>query len=184
VLEAERARQRGGDREAEQHEAGRIVQQALAFEQHHQPARQRDALEHRLRGDRVGRRHDRAEREARGPRQRRHDPVHGVADRERRERDRADREQQDAADVALEFLPDGEICAVHQQRRQEHQQHELRVEVDGRQAGDERDADAAHQQRGGRRQAQSLRNAFERDDRDERQQNQLESRDGGHESTS
>jgi len=77
-----------------------------------------------------------------------------------------------------------EIRAVHQQRRQEHEQHEFRIEIDRRQAGNERDADAADQQRGRGRQPQPLGDALERDDSEKRQQNQLECRDGGHESTS
>jgi hypothetical protein len=42
----ESAGQRRRDREAKQHEASSVVQQALAFEQHQQPARQPDALKH------------------------------------------------------------------------------------------------------------------------------------------
>jgi hypothetical protein len=46
------------------------------------------------------------------------------ADHQRREGDRADRKQQDAAEVAFEFRSDGEVGAVHQEGRQEHDQHE------------------------------------------------------------
>ena len=42
----------------------------------------------------------------------------------------------------------GEIGAVHQQRRQEHDQHQLRVELDMRQARHEGHRAAADEQRG------------------------------------
>jgi hypothetical protein len=57
--------------------------------------------------------------------------MHDQADREGRKRDGADRKQQDAADIALEFVPHGEVGAVHEERRQEHDQDQLGVQVDG-----------------------------------------------------
>ena len=86
----EHAAERRGDREAEEDEAGRVVEQAFAFEQGFEPARQMDALQHRARRHRVGRRYDRAEREARRPGQVGKDHVDDDADDERRENHRAD----------------------------------------------------------------------------------------------
>jgi hypothetical protein len=181
---AEGTGQRRRDREAEQYEASRVVQQALAFEQHHQPARQCDALEHGLGGDRIGRRDDRAEREACAPWQAGHDLVRDYADHQRREGDGADRQQQDAAEVAFEFGPDGEVGAVHQEGRQEHDQHECGIEHDGGQARHEGHGGTAYQQSGGRRQAQALREELQPDHRDERQQDEFEGHNGGHRAVS
>lgn len=60
MLRAERAGQRGCHGEAEQDDAGSVVEQAFAFEQDHELARQCDALQHGLCCDGVRRRDDRA----------------------------------------------------------------------------------------------------------------------------
>lgn len=107
------------DGEAKQDEAGGVVEQALAFEQGLQPARQGDALEHRPGGDRVRRRDDRAEREAGRPGQSGHEHVDEDADGQGGEQDGADGERQYAGKVAAEAAEGGVKSAVHQQRRQE-----------------------------------------------------------------
>ena len=67
VPEREAARHDRGDREAVGDEGGRVVDQALALDQGHEPARQAEAGRDRRRGDGVGRRDDRADHERHGP---------------------------------------------------------------------------------------------------------------------
>lgn len=102
------------------------------------------------------------------------------ADHERSERDRTDGEQQDAAEVALELGPDGEVRAVLKKRRQEHDEHQFRIQRDGRQSRYECHRGAADQQCGGGRQAQAPRDELKGDHRDEGQQDKFEGRYGGH----
>ena len=71
----ESAAQGRRDGEAEQDEAGGVVEKAFALQQGPKPPRQRDPLEHGAGGDGVGRRDDRAEREAGRPGQLRDQPV-------------------------------------------------------------------------------------------------------------
>lgn len=102
------------------------------------------------------------------------------ADGERCERDGADGEQQDAADVALEFVPHGEVRAVHQEWRQEHDQDQFGIEIDGRQSRYEGHRRPAYQKRRSGRQPQPPGEQFEADHRGERQQDEFEGHDGGH----
>lgn len=94
---AERAGQCRSDGEAEQHEPGCIIDEALALQQHDDPVRQRDLLQHRFGGDGIRRRNDRAERETGGPWQVRYYQMRDDADDERGEEHCANRKLQDDA---------------------------------------------------------------------------------------
>jgi hypothetical protein len=59
--------ERCGDGEAEEDQAGGVVEQAFAFEEGFQSPRQVDAFQNRARRHRVGGRYNRAERETGGP---------------------------------------------------------------------------------------------------------------------
>ncbi len=170
----EHAAERRGDGEAEEDQARRVVEQALAFEQRFEPARQMNALQHRARRHRVGRRYDRAQCEAGGPGQVGQDHVHDHADDERREHHRADSQRQDAGKVAAKAAERGEIGAVHQQRRQEEHEREFGIERDLGQAGDEGECAAADEERGRGRPAQLQRQPVESDDEREQSEDELE----------
>ena len=64
-----------GDRGAQRDQGGGVVEQRLALEDRHDPPRQADPLRHRGRGDRVGRRDDRADRDRGRPAEARHQPL-------------------------------------------------------------------------------------------------------------
>ena len=63
----EAASHRRGDRETVDEQRTRIVEEALALDDHQHTVRRAQLPEHRGRGGRVGRGHDRAERDGRGP---------------------------------------------------------------------------------------------------------------------
>src|SRR5476651_2738314 len=52
--------------------------------------------------------------------------------RKRGERNGTDSEKQDGAEIALELFPDREVGAVHEEWRQEYDNHQVRVKVNGR----------------------------------------------------
>jgi hypothetical protein len=144
----------------EQDQARGVVEQALAFQQHHQPARQGHAFEDCFCGYRVRRRHDGAERKTRRPRQIGHDPVRDQANRKRGERHGSDGQQQYAPKISTEIRPGGEIGPVHQQRRQEQDEDQLRIETDRGEARDKCQHNTARDQRRRRWQAQNFGEQF------------------------
>jgi hypothetical protein len=114
----------------------------------HQLAWQREAFEHGLGRDGIGRRHNSAEREADCPRQAGDNQMGDHADRKCGERYCTDSEKQDGAEIALELFPDSEVGTVHEERRQKYDNHQVRIQVNGRKAWHECHGDAANQQRG------------------------------------
>ena len=136
VDERERAGGRRGDREAIDHESGRVVHQALALEDRHDAARHAHALEDGGRGDRVGRRHDGAECERAGPAERRHEHVRDDGDRASGEDHETEGEEEDRPQVGFEITQRREITARKEQRRQEHEEDELGWELEGGKSGD------------------------------------------------
>ena len=87
----------GADREPVDEQRARVVEQALALENHQHPVRRAELPEHRRRGRRVGRRHDRAERDRRRPG---HVRARASARRRRRRRGEPDRAEGQAGDRA------------------------------------------------------------------------------------
>ncbi len=89
-----------GDREGEQRQRGRVVDQALARQDRHHLLRQAEFAADRDGGDGVGRRHHGAEDEGRGERQGRHQPRGDTRDGECGDDDEPDAEAEDRPDVA------------------------------------------------------------------------------------
>jgi hypothetical protein len=133
--EGEAAADRGGDRDLVDDEGAGVVDQALALEDVDGAPRHPESAQDRARGDRVGRRDDRPQREGRGPGQV-EDRVGQPADYGGGRQDQADRHQRDHPQVFAQRRQVGEEGVGVQQRRQEQEQDEVRVEVD---LGDARD---------------------------------------------
>ncbi len=85
----------------------RVVDQAFAFQNRDDAARDVQALGDRRGGDGVGRRNNRAQHKAGGERQL-EEIVREQGDYDRGEQDKADRQQRDGAQVRTEITPRGE----------------------------------------------------------------------------
>jgi hypothetical protein len=136
LRQRERAADRA-DRHAVDHQRSAVVDQALALDDRVQAAREPEPPADLDRGQRVRRRDDRPEREGRRPRQPVDQRVRHDRDRARRRDHEPDRHQGDRAQVVLEVAQAREERGAVEQRRQEDHEHELRLELDVRQAGDE-----------------------------------------------
>ena len=124
----ERARHDGGRRELQEHEARRVVHEALPFEDGHDLSRKMQPLRDRGGGDGVRRRDDRAEHEGDGPRDSRDERVDRRRDRRRRRDDEAHGQERDREEIRPEVAPRGEVPGGVQDGRQEEQEDDLRVE--------------------------------------------------------
>jgi len=67
------------------------------------------------------------------------------ADRKCGERNGTDSEKQDGAEIAFELFPNREVGAVHEERWQEYDNHQVRVQVNGRKTWHESHGNAANQ---------------------------------------
>ena len=140
---------RRADREAVDEQRARVVEEALAFEDHEQPVRRAKLLEHRRRRRGVGRRDDRAERDRGRPRHVGHQHPRDDRDDDDRERDRAERQARDRAPVRAQVARRGVERGVEQHGRDEQRERELGIEHQRRHAGDQRQRGAGerHQRR-------------------------------------
>ena len=139
----EAAGEHGGDRDLVGDQRGRVVDQRLALDDRHDPAGDADAARDRGGGDGVGGGDDRAEDEGGGPR---HVVDHGVGDERDRERGRQhqpDREHADLAHVLAQLAQAGEEARAVEQRREEDEQDEVRLQLGVRDPRDPRDGEAA-----------------------------------------
>ena len=119
-----------GDRGVQRDQRRRVVDQALALEDRHDPPRHADPPGDRRGGDRVRWRDDRADREAGGERSAGQRPPRDQADSDRANATSADRQQQDRAPVGPEVDQRGADRGRVEQRRQQPDQHEIGREVD------------------------------------------------------
>jgi hypothetical protein len=145
---------RGSDEHPEQRQRRRVVDQALATEDRHHPARQVQPAADGQRGDGVRRRDHGAQHQARGQRQARDQPRGDDSDDDGGERHQAHGEQPDRPLVG----PDPEVGRVErgrvQQRGQHEQEHDLRVERHLDDAGDQRRRQAGEDEHESGRHAQ------------------------------
>ena len=153
--EGDRAGHRRGDREAVEDEGGGVVEQALAFQHGDDALGQAEVLQDGGRRDRVRRGDDGAERDRGGPGQVGHQQLGGHGHHGRREQDRAEGEQQDRAEVGAEGGPVRPVGARLEERRQEEDQSQLRIEFDRRQARHQGQRHSAQDQRDGERHVQA-----------------------------
>ncbi len=127
-------------------EGARVVDEALALDDVDQAARSADPPHDCGRGDRVGRRDDRAERERDGPWQADH-VVRDHRDHTGGHEDEPDRGHRDCAGVGPEAAEVGEERRGVQQWRQEDEQDEVGLELDVGNARDEAEDEAAEHER-------------------------------------
>ncbi len=140
---------RGADREAVDEQRARVVEEALSLEDHEQPVRRAELLEHRGGGRRVRRRDDGAERDRGRPRHVGDEQARDDGDDGDRERDGAEGEARDRAPVRAQVARRGVERGVDQHGRDEQRERELGIEHERRHAGDERERGAGerHQRR-------------------------------------
>ena len=165
-------------REAVEDQRGGVVGQPLALEDDEDPARHAELAGDRQRRHHVRRRDDGAEQEADIPRQ--PDQImRGGGHREGGEDHAADRQQDDGAQIVLEFAPAHGDAGRIDQRRQHHQQHQFRRQFQRRHARHEGERDPAQQQQDGRRDVGPPRQ--QRGARQHRQQDEKNLKLGFHE---
>ena len=109
VPRRERSRHGGDDRRPQQHERGAVVDEALALDDVDQPPRHAEPPADRGRGDRVGRRDDRAEDERLRPSGRSATWCATTATPAVVAIDEPDREQRDRLDVLPQLAQPGEV---------------------------------------------------------------------------
>ena len=165
---------RDRDRDAIDEQRGRVVEQALAFEDLRETMRQPGMLQNRGRCRGIGRRDDGPEREGRGPRQRRHQPLDHARDRDRRDRHRGDDQRGDRDPVLAQVASRRVVGRVEQHRCDEQCQSELRVERDVRHAGHQREGDAETRQQCGVGRVPPPRQCREADRDDEQDEDRFE----------
>ena len=136
----------GRDRDPVGDQRGRVVEQALPFQDRHDAVGQAHPTGHGGSGDRIRRRNDRSQRDPDRPRGPGH---HGVEDHghdHRGEQDEPDRQKSDRAPVG----PEGGQRSVdgrgEQQRREDEDQHDLGVERESGEPRHERQDDAGQNQ--------------------------------------
>ena len=150
VGEGEQAGAHGGDREAVEDQGRGVIGQPLAFQHDDQPARHAKAAHDRQRRDGIGRRDDGAKQKADRPRHA-EQPMHKGRHRAGGEDHGAERQQRDRPQVEPELAPAHGDAGRIDQRRQNTEQHQLRRQLDPRQAGREREPNAGDDEQDRRR---------------------------------
>ena len=136
----QRARERHADGEAVDQERARIVEEALALEDHEQSMRRTELLEHGGRGRRVRGCDDRAERDRDSPGHVGHEQAGHDRDDDDGQRDGADGEAGDRPPVRSEVARRRIERGVQQHGRDEEGERELGVQDERRRARNERQA--------------------------------------------
>ena len=143
VPERERPGDRGGDSRLVEHERETVVDEALALDDRDDAARHADPADDLGRGERVGGRDDRAERERARPGETRHGRVTRPPRRRTSSLRRAEGQQRDRAQVRLQVAQAGEERRRVEQRRQDRDEHEIRRQLEVRQPRNEAEHEAA-----------------------------------------
>ncbi|HET8592846.1 MAG TPA: hypothetical protein VFL56_04215 [Solirubrobacterales bacterium] len=136
---------RRGHRHLVGDQRGRVVDQALALDDVHQPPRRPDAAHDRRRRNRIGRRDDCAEHERHRPGQI-HQLVGDDRDRPRGRQNQADRLEGDHPGIRAQAAQVGEEGGRVEQRRQEDEQNQVGIEDYLRHPGQEAQHQAAEDQ--------------------------------------
>ena len=117
------------DGRVQRDQRGRVVEQRLPLEDRDDAPWQSDPATDRGRGHRVWRRDDRTDREGRPPAEVGQESMHEDRDTHRGEGDQADRQQQDRATVRVEVDQAGLERRGVQQRREQAEEHHLRLQL-------------------------------------------------------
>ena len=119
---------RGRERDPERGERGRVVEQTLPAEQRHDPSGQAEATSDGLRRHGVRWRDDGPEHHRGGQRQVRHGQIGDQPDDDRRHQRQPDGEQPDGPAIGADGLVRAVLGRGVQQRREDQEQHQIRVE--------------------------------------------------------
>ncbi len=120
----------------ERKQGGGIVDQALAFQNVHNPFGQSDALGDRGSGNGIGRRHHGPEHQPNPPVETSEKPVADRCHTKYGERNQTKCQKQNADQIVGKFTPRGEPGRTVKQRRQDHKKDHIRIQID---PGDSRD---------------------------------------------
>src|ERR1044071_8580558 len=149
MMEGERARGQRGNRKTKRNQSGGIIDQAFAFDHGHNPAGNPQVLRNGGGGDSVRRGNDCAQNETRRQRKVRQQIMREITDRYRRTQHQANRQQQNRPQVEVEIAPGRENRRGIKERRQKKEKHQLWIQSDCWQTGNERDRQAANHQQDG-----------------------------------
>ena len=143
------AGQHRGHRSLEDDQGSGIVEQALALQGRHDPARDRYGAGHGFDGDWIGRGEHGAERNGRGDRDSGDEEDRGTGDGGHGHPDQCHGHAEDRAPPDREQRPRCLLCRSEEQGRQEQREDELGVDGHLGEGGDERtgDADEDHERR-------------------------------------
>lgn len=169
IDEREHAGQRGRDGEPVGDQRRGVVDQRLALEDRHDLARHPEALEDARGGDGIRRGHDRAERERRRPAQTGDERLGHDRDHHRREQHETHREEADRAHVRPDVADGGEVAGTKQDRRQEQQEDDVRLQLDCRQTRHEPQQEPAEDQQDRVRNPDPARDDGQRGGREEQE---------------
>jgi hypothetical protein len=171
-----RERPRGGraERDAEPGQSGGVVDQRLALDQPPHPLGDAHGAERRDRRHRVRRRDHRTEHERGGPRHAVYQGVRGQRHEARGGEHERQREKAQRAALGPQLACRRGPAGAHQQRRHEHQQHHVRLQLHAGHARDERQRRAGEHQHDRERDAQPVGSAHEQYGREQQREEKLE----------
>ena len=169
----QRAPDRGRDGDSVDRQRRRVVEQALSFEERHDPSRHGEPRDDGGGRDLVGRRDDRAERQRDGPRDAGNQRVRDDGHRSRGRDDQADREGGDIAQVRAQAAQRREEGRRVEDRREDEEEDEVRLDVGPRQARHEPEQQAADDQEDRVGDPEAARDRDERGNRDEQRQDEF-----------
>ena len=161
------ARARGRERGSVQNEGGCVVEERFAFDDGERRARDAEAREHGRSGDGVGRGDDRAEQDGGGQRHPRRENLHDAGNGGGGQHHQADRESDDPDDAPAHLVERSAERFGVEQRRQEREQHFVRVGVEAREVRKVAQRKAAEHQHDRIRNAPPLRQRDQRNRNDQ-----------------
>jgi hypothetical protein len=144
-LKRERAGHGRGHRKTVQDQGSRVVGEPFSFEDHEEPPRQPEPPRDRQRCYHVRRRNDGAEQESDRPIEFEH-VMRSRRDRAGGEHHAAEGKQRNRTQIEAEIPPAHGDAGGIDQRRQYHQQHDFRRQLDSWQAWNEGDANSGNHQ--------------------------------------
>ena len=166
-----RGRRSRADRRPVDRERGRVIEEALALEDADDPARDREPLRYRGRRHRVGRRDDGPERDGEWPRHAGHERHRGCRDHAHARGNETDGEQADVLEIRAEVADRSEERTHIEDRRQDDEEDDLRVELEWGDSRNESDDEPAEQKEHWIGHADPARNGHEHgNDHEEREE--------------
>ena len=162
------------DRQPVNEQGTGVVEEALAFEDRHEPLRRLERAQHGGRRGRVRRRDDGAEGNGGGPLEPGNHRAGNTGDGERGQADADDDQPRDRPPVVSQIPQRRVVGGVQQHRRDEQRQREVGIDREHRHAGDERQHGATGGEEGGVRRADAPCQRSEQDGREQQRDENLE----------